>query len=179
MKYDNRVRSKDKCSQGKCRCPIKRIPAEHRELYFGESIMCSPKPGSVDAAKARWRARSGVSSCTIRGCHEESCNGFALCGDHLRAETQHAFAHDPTAKGPQPTMKANSWITRATAKKRATACDRCQLKLCPLLLVECGHLVCPECITEESLSCPVEGCGFLFNIEWFSFMQPSFEVEYV
>jgi hypothetical protein len=106
-----------------------------------------------------------VSNCSIAGCDEESRNGFGLCADHC------AVAGSPT-----PTAKAQRWLT--ASKQHPTRCDHCALELHVLLVGECGHLVCPECVTEESTCCPVDGCAFEFNVEWFSFMQPSFEIEY-
>lgn len=64
-------------------------------------------------------------------------------------------------------------------------CDKCGIKLCGLIVTQCGHLVCPECLIESvggidelktarGIQCPV--CDRAQEVKTFAYMQPGFSV---
>ena len=68
-------------------------------------------------------------------------------------------------------------------------CDACGIKLCGMIITQCGHLACPECFIGSvdgginglkdaaGISCP--HCRMQQDVEIFAYMQPGFSVTMV
>ena len=64
----------------------------------------------------------------------------------------------------------NNFIYRAQTGE-LSGCHSCGLQLQTLFVIPCGHLICPECINNETTSCPV--CQKPFDVDDFQRLQPG------
>ena len=64
----------------------------------------------------------------------------------------------------------NNFIYRAQTGE-LSGCHNCGLQLRTLFVTPCGHLICSECIDNETTSCPV--CQKPFDVDDFQRLQPG------
>ena len=64
----------------------------------------------------------------------------------------------------------NNFIYRAQTGE-LSGCHSCGLQLQTLFVIPCGHLICSECINNETTSCPV--CQKPFDVDDFQRLQPG------
>ena len=58
-----------------------------------------------------------------------------------------------------------------------TNCMCCGIQLNTMLVMMCAHLVCTECVTTDTKSCPV--CDLPFNVDEFKLFQPCLSYKWV
>ena len=68
-----------------------------------------------------------------------------------------------------------NYLHRAVVEE-FTGCMCCGIQLNTMLVTTCAHLVCTECVTTETRSCPV--CDALFNVDEFQLLQPGMLYEW-
>jgi SNF2 family DNA or RNA helicase len=69
----------------------------------------------------------------------------------------------------------NNFIYRCI-NAELSGCQKCGIQLQTLFVICCGHLVCPECISNEMTSCPI--CFSPFDADEFQRLQPGIDFQF-
>lgn len=77
---------------------------------------------------------------------------------------------------PVQRKKIREFISNATSG-RQSKCDCCSVVLSTLLVFPCGHLVCTECVDNNTTSCVV--CEKEFDVDEFQRLQPGFQYKWL
>lgn len=70
----------------------------------------------------------------------------------------------------------NNFIYRAQSGE-LSGCHCCGIQLQVLFLIPCGHIVCTECVSNKTTSCPV--CTEEFDVDDFQRLQPGLDLQFI
>ncbi|KAL3914146.1 MAG: hypothetical protein SGILL_006216 [Bacillariaceae sp.] len=73
-------------------------------------------------------------------------------------------------------QEVRQFLSRATTGS-LSSCNCCEMMLSSLLVFPCGHLVCTECVDNQSTSCIV--CDEDFDVDDFQKLQPGFVFDWL